>query len=59
MVWSEEVYLPCSFVSQEFTVAVGVTGATLRHKMAESDMSWISQVRVYLMDCKPKSKKNS
>lgn len=33
---------------KEFTVAVGVTGATLRHKMAETDMSWISQILNFL-----------
>ncbi|XP_022329168.2 autophagy-related protein 2 homolog B-like [Crassostrea virginica] len=33
---------------KEFTVAVGVTGASLRHKMAESDMSWISQMMNFM-----------
>ncbi|XP_062621343.1 autophagy-related protein 2 homolog B-like, partial [Saccostrea cucullata] len=33
---------------KEFTVAVGVTGATLRHKMADTGMSWISQMMDFL-----------
>ena len=29
---------------QEFVVAVGIGGASLRHTMAETGQSWISQV---------------